>query len=292
MIWGSLAATAKVWKRARGRSPSDDARSSLMISTAAAPSEICDDVPAVTVPVSEKAGFRPASFSSEVSRRTPSSAREQPAHVGRARDVGVHPRLERHDLVGEAALVGGPGRPLVRAQGELVHLLAGDLPAPGDLLGALALVDELEALLVERAVGLARPGLGGRPDGHPAHRLHAGPDGDVHGPRHDGLGGEVDGLLGRAALAVDRGARAPTRGTRRPGRRCGRCSWPARPTVMVQPMTTSSTREGSRSLRASRAASGWAARSVACQPERRPPRRPTGVRTASTITALGMRGQF
>ncbi len=64
------------------------------------------------------------------------------------------------------------------------------------------------------------------------------------------------------------------------------------PTVMVQPMTTSSTREGSRSLRASRAASGWAARSVACHPERRPPRRPTGVRTASTITALGIRGQF
>ena len=74
MIWGSLAATAKVWKRARGRRPSDDARSSLMISTAAAPSEICDDVPAVTVPVSEKAGLRLASFSSEVSRRTPSSA--------------------------------------------------------------------------------------------------------------------------------------------------------------------------------------------------------------------------
>ena len=57
---------------------------------------------------------------------------------------------------------------------------------------------------------------------------------------------------------------------------------------MVHPMTTSSTRAGSRSLRASRAASGWAARSVACQPERRPPRRPTGVRTASTITALGI----
>ena len=67
-------------------------------------------------------------------------------------------------------------------------------------------MDELEALLVERAVGLARPGLGRRPDGHPAHRLHAGPDGHVHGPRHDGLGGEVDGLLRRAALAVDGGA--------------------------------------------------------------------------------------
>ncbi len=78
MIWGSLAATAKVWKRARGRRPSDDARSSLMISTAAAPSEICDDVPAVTVPVSEKAGFNPANFSSEVSRRMPSSDSSSP----------------------------------------------------------------------------------------------------------------------------------------------------------------------------------------------------------------------
>ena len=78
MICGSLAATAKVWKRARGRKPSDDARSSLMISTAAAPSEICDDVPAVTVPVSEKAGCSAASFSSEVSRRTPSSTSSRP----------------------------------------------------------------------------------------------------------------------------------------------------------------------------------------------------------------------
>ena len=78
MIWGSLAATANVWKRARGRRPSEDARSSLMISTAAAPSEICDDVPAVTVPVSEKAGLSAASFSSEVSRRTPSSALKSP----------------------------------------------------------------------------------------------------------------------------------------------------------------------------------------------------------------------
>ena len=60
------------------------------------------------------------------------------------------------------------------------------------------------------------------------------------------------------------------------------------PTVMVQPMTTSSTSPGSRSLRSTRANSGWAARSTACHPDNRPPRRPTGVRTASTITALGI----
>ncbi len=206
MICGSLAATAKVWKRARGVSPSEDARSSLMISTAAAPSEICEDVPAVTVPVSENAPRNPASFSSEVSRRTPSSASKSPLHVGRARHVGVHPGLQGDDLVGETALVGGPRRPLVRPQRQGVHLLAGDLPAASDLLGTLALVDELEALFVQGPVGLARPGVGGRPDRHPAHRLHAGPDGHVHGARHDRLGGEVDRLLGRPALPIDRGA--------------------------------------------------------------------------------------
>ena len=54
-------------------------------------------------------------------------------------------------------------------------------------------------------------------------------------------------------------------------------------------MTTSSTRAGSRSLRSTSALSGAAARSTACQPDSLPLRRPTGVRTASTITALGMR---
>ena len=60
------------------------------------------------------------------------------------------------------------------------------------------------------------------------------------------------------------------------------------PTVMVQPKTTSSTSAGSRSLRSRSARRGWAARSTACQPERRPFFFPTGVRTTSTITALGM----
>src|ERR1700687_4428479 len=51
---------------------------------------------------------------------------------------------------------------------------------------------------------------------------------------------------------------------------------------------TSSTSAGSRSLRSTRAPSGWAARSTACRPDSRPFLLPTGVRTASTITALGM----
>src|SRR5271157_1787683 len=57
------------------------------------------------------------------------------------------------------------------------------------------------------------------------------------------------------------------------------------PTCMVHPNTTSSMTAGSRSLRSTRARRGCAARSTGCHPDRFPLRFPTGVRTASTITA-------
>src|SRR5579875_2618783 len=60
------------------------------------------------------------------------------------------------------------------------------------------------------------------------------------------------------------------------------------PTCITQPRMTSSTRAGSRSLRAARALSVSAARSTGCQPERTPLRLPPAVRTASTMTALGI----
>ena len=44
-----------------------------MISTAEAPSEICDELPAVTLPSSLNAGFRLASVSAVVPSRMPSS---------------------------------------------------------------------------------------------------------------------------------------------------------------------------------------------------------------------------
>src|ERR1041384_4389105 len=60
------------------------------------------------------------------------------------------------------------------------------------------------------------------------------------------------------------------------------------PTWDTQPMITSATRAGSRSLRSTRAFSTSAARSAACQPESLPLRLPPAVRTASTMTAVGM----
>ena len=73
IITGSTPASANVWKRARGVRPSSFAFSSLMMSTAAAPSVICDELPAVITPSGLNAGFSVASFSIDESGRMPSS---------------------------------------------------------------------------------------------------------------------------------------------------------------------------------------------------------------------------
>ena len=60
------------------------------------------------------------------------------------------------------------------------------------------------------------------------------------------------------------------------------------PACMTHPMITSSTRAGSRLLRSASAVSVSAARSAGCQPDSLPLRLPPAVRTASTMTAVGM----
>ena len=57
IITGSTPARAKVWNRACGRRPSSLAFSSLMMSTADAPSVICELLPAVTLPSGLNAGL-------------------------------------------------------------------------------------------------------------------------------------------------------------------------------------------------------------------------------------------
>jgi hypothetical protein len=81
---GSSPTTANEWNRARARSPSFDASSSLMMSAAEAPSVSGDELPAVTDHSSSgnrarsssvaKAGWSPASPSTVVDGRTVSSA--------------------------------------------------------------------------------------------------------------------------------------------------------------------------------------------------------------------------
>ena len=201
MMTGSTPARAKETNRARGRSPSSLALSSLMIRTAAAPSEICDELPAVTSPSILKAGWRVASFSSEVSRRIPSSWRTSSAPDSPLTVTGTIWESKRPSSV---ALAGS----LMRVEADLVELGAGQAPLLADHLGRQALRDQAVAVALEheRAKWHARALLGGDAHRDPGHRLDAGRDHDVVGTGHDALGGEVGRLLGGSALAVDGGA--------------------------------------------------------------------------------------
>ena len=71
--WGSTPERPKETKRARGSRPSRDAADSLVTRTAAAPSTIWLELPAVTTPSGRNAGWSDASRSAEVSRRGASS---------------------------------------------------------------------------------------------------------------------------------------------------------------------------------------------------------------------------
>ena len=113
-------------QRRDARAPT--ARVSDITTTAAAPSLSGQALPAVTLPSGRNTGCSVASFSTVVPARGPSSS------VTTAPDGRRH----RDDLpVEEAPLLGGDG-PLLRAGGELVHLLAADVLVLGHVLGRLA----------------------------------------------------------------------------------------------------------------------------------------------------------
>ena len=117
-----------------------------MISTADAPSVICEELPAVTLPSSLKAGFRLASVSTDgVGSDALVGGHEL---VGRVALVVAH--VDRHDLALEAALGGRLGRAAVALGGERVEVLARDAPLVGDHLGADALVLQSADRLVAR----------------------------------------------------------------------------------------------------------------------------------------------
>ncbi len=129
----------------------------------------------------------------------------------------VHGHLSVRDgLPGEAALVDGAQGPLVRAEREVLHVLAGDAPLLRDEFGAMELVDRCVAVAGAPALGAGVRAVGqsqgfgglaaGVGDGDHRHVLGAARDDQVLGAGHHALGGEMDGLLGGAALPVDGGA--------------------------------------------------------------------------------------
>ena len=131
-----------VWStiRARGVTPSSSAFSRDMRSTAAAPSEICEELPAVIRPSSLKAGFSSARVSTVVPGRMPWS-------------VETTLPVDRHgvDLALEPAFLDRALGALLGARADLVQPLAREAPLLGDHLGREALVDEVVALVAARA---------------------------------------------------------------------------------------------------------------------------------------------
>jgi hypothetical protein len=73
IVTGSTPSTTEVWNRASGRRPSDGAISLVVISSAAAPSEICEEFAAVCTPSGRNAGRTLATLSRVPPRRGPSS---------------------------------------------------------------------------------------------------------------------------------------------------------------------------------------------------------------------------
>ena len=130
ILTGSSPVTTAVWTRASGVRPSALARSEVMISSAAAPSEICDALPAVIEPPSRNGALSSASFSTVDPRRIPSSSWTNPS-----------PTATGTISVGEQAGVLGGGGPFVRGNGVLVELGPRELVLGGDPLRAGALVE-------------------------------------------------------------------------------------------------------------------------------------------------------
>ena len=159
---GSSASTAVVWMRARGRRPRSAALSALAISRAAAPSVICDDVPAVTdhsicgnrlsMASSTNAG-RSAARPSRVVARRPSSAPDQ----------GDASRPRPRPATGMISLPKTPQSvaPLASSWERRPNSSSSprrDAPLGGDELGGHALVHQaLGVALPQVAAGHGRP---------------------------------------------------------------------------------------------------------------------------------------
>ncbi len=170
------------------------------MSTADAPSEICEELPAVMTPSSLNARLE---LGERLGRRALADAL-----VGRHDlDLAVDLHVDRDDLVVEATLVTGDRGALLAEGTELVEVLAGDAVLGGDHVGADALRRQaglgvaVELLLREREPHALDDRGAHRRAGH---HFDARRDDDVVRAGHDALGGEVHRLLAGTALAVDR----------------------------------------------------------------------------------------
>ena len=206
-----------------------------MISTAEAPSEICDEVPAVCRP-SGSTGLRPASPSRVVSR-SPWSASTTVSPVGA-------PRVETArdgDLALEPALVDRARAFCWEARPNASRSARVQAAVAGDPVGGLELVGHVDVPVVRARV--ARAGGCWRragPASSPRRRRRS----RRRSRRRDHVVHQVGRLLGRAALGVDRGGAGVLR---QPGVQPGPAdmSLDCSPACVTHPPTTCSTSSGS-----------------------------------------------
>ena len=187
VVWSTILRGRAGRARPPSRAPSS--------STAAAPSEICDELPAVITPSSLKAGLSSARPSTVVPGRMPWSVLTKPPFTA----TGTISRSNRPSAAARSARC-CERAPISSSSSR------GRFHCRRDHLGAEALVDQV---VVVEQLGRERRAddvLELAPDEHrdPPHRLDARADRDVVDAARDQRRAEVDRLLGRAALTVDR----------------------------------------------------------------------------------------
>ena len=205
-----------------------------MTSAAAAPSLVCDELPAVTVPCAWNTGFSLASASSDVSARGPSSRSNTERSTLAGRNV-LH--FDGHDLIVEVSLRLRAQRVLMAAQGEGVGIFARDA-----VLAVHALRGQPHGQVDLRPI-LHEPGIGRGLQSAARHQRHgfaAARDHDIGAAGADAFRRHRDGLQAGTAEAVDGHAGTES------GKPARRDAWramllPASPSGMAQPRMTSST---------------------------------------------------
>jgi hypothetical protein len=236
---------AKATKRASGFNPSADAFSADMTITAAAPSEVWDELPAVTEPPSLKAGRSLASASRVVSARGPSSRltvkifwswvcrpAHRPSRLRWAQSQGQTVRPSQPQPPSDASA--GQKHPGRRGKCRISrpHSRRSD-PCWYTRTG-----------LRSRKIGIRREFVAGHR--HHRHRLSPACDGDLQLPSHDRIRDMGNRLHAGRTIAVD-GLAADS--VRQPGSQAppsAPCSVPCSPSGKAQPRMTSSTSAGSR----------------------------------------------
>src|SRR5450759_4022592 len=283
MVTGSTPASAKVWNRAIGVSPSSRAFSLVITCRAAAPSEICEEFPAVTTPSSVKARLSAPRVSIVLPRRTPSSAANscllpsapttctraywpanRPSSIAAAARSCEETAISSHCsrvIPHRCAIISAPmpwctSRPSYRA------IIFGPNGSPGPWV----MVTNIGTRLMTSTPPATATSY--CPEITPAAAKCAACWEEPHW-RSSVVPGTASGQPAAST------ALRPT---------LAACS----PVWLTTPQITSSTRAGSIPVRSTSAVSTWAERSTGCQSFSAPLRFPVGVRTASTITASRM----